>query len=381
MIPCQRHLFDIPDDVAYFNCAYMSPLPREVVRIGQEAAARKSQPWRIAPPDFFYTPEEARRLFAQLINASPEDIASVPAASYGIATAAANIPVSRGQNLIVLEDQFPSNVYAWREKAAASEAKLITIRRPSNSGWTEPILTAIDSDTAVIALPHCHWTDGSIVDLKAVGERCREVGAKLVLDLTQSIGALPFDVREIQPDFMVAAGYKWMLGPYTLGFLYVAPEHQDGTPLEYNWIARQGSEDFARLVDYRMDFQPGARRFDMGEGAYFGQMPMAVAALTQLLDWGVDNIQTTLRTMTDRIAAEAMDMGLKVSPPELRAGHFLGLRFPDGMPDDLLARLASERVYASIRGDSMRLTPHLYNNETDMARLFDVLGRALGIDR
>ena len=377
MIPCQRHLFDMPDDVHYLNCAYMSPLLNSVVEIGRQAAARKARPWQIRPLDFFETPEIARRLFARLINAAADDIAIVPAASYGIAAAAANLPLSASQKLIVLQDQFPSNVYAWREKAQAAEARVITVKRRGNRSWADAVLAEIDGDTAIVALPQCHWTDGSMVDLPTIAERCRQVGAKLVLDLTQSIGALAFDVQEIRPDFMVAAGYKWMMGPYTLGFLYVAPEYQSGEPLEFNWIARQGSEDFARLVDYQMDFQPGARRFDMGEGAYFGQMPMAVAALEQLHDWGVENTQMSLRAMTEEIAARAGELGLIAGPPEERAGHFLGLRFPDGVPDGLLARLAAEQVHVSIRGDAMRVTPHLYNNEADMDKLIEVLKAAL----
>ena len=118
MIPCQRHLFDIPSDVAYFNCAYMSPLMHKVVATGQQAVARKAQPWHITPADFFSTPERARQLFARLINAQADDIAMVPACSYGIATAARNLPVARGQKLMLLQDQFPSNVYPWLELAA-----------------------------------------------------------------------------------------------------------------------------------------------------------------------------------------------------------------------------------------------------------------------
>ena len=377
MIPCQRHLFDIPEEVAYFNCAYMSPLMKKVVAAGQEAVALKAQPWRISPPDFFSTPERARDLFARLINAQADDIAIIPACSYGTAIAAQNLPVGKGQEMLVLQDQFPSNVYPWRELAADREAEIVTIPRGGNDGWTPRILDAIGGNTAIVALPHCHWTDGSLINLEAVGRRCREVGAALVVDLTQSIAALPFDVTQIQPDFAVAAGYKWLMGPYTLGFVYVAPQHRDGRPLEHNWIARQGSEDFAGLVDYKSDFQPGARRFDMGEGANFTALPMAVTAMQQLLDWGVEEIQETLSAMTGTIAARAAPLGLSASDPTMRAGHFLGLGFPGEVPAGLPERLGQEGVYVSVRGQSMRVTPHLYNNEADMDRLINVLAAAL----
>ncbi|MEQ9641264.1 MAG: aminotransferase class V-fold PLP-dependent enzyme [Alphaproteobacteria bacterium] len=376
-IPSQRHLFDLPDDVAYLNCAYMSPLLHSVVAAGREAVGMKARPWEITTPDFFGIPETARELFARLIHARTEDICIVPAASYGIATAAANLPVARGQKLIVLADQFPSNVYSWRQLAGDVGATLETLPRTADGNWTPAILEAINERTAVVALPHCHWTDGGLIDLVAVGKACRRVGAALALDLTQSIGALPFDVNEVQPAFAVAAGYKWMMGPYSLGFMYVAPEYQAGRPLEHNWIARAGSEDFARLVDYRMDFQPGARRFDVGEVANFALLPQAVAALEQLHAWGVDNIQHTLSATTEAIATRASNLGLTASDAAYRAGHFLGLRFPDGVPEGLLPKLADEKVYVSVRGDSMRVTPHLYNTEPDVDRLLDALHKVL----
>ncbi len=377
MIPCQRHLFDIPEDIAYFNCAYMSPLMKKVVAAGHTSVALKGQPWQISPPDFFSTPERARDLFAQLINAQADDIAIIPACSYGTATAAQNLPVAKGQEMLVLQDQFPSHVYPWRELAAEREADIVTIPRGGNDGWTPRILDAITANTAIVALPHCHWTDGSLIDLQAVSRRCREMGAALVVDLTQSIAALPFDVTAIRPDFAVAAGYKWMMGPYTLGFMYVAPQHQDGRPLEHNWIARRDSENFAGLVDYKSEFQPGARRFDMGEGANFIHLPMAVTAMEQLLEWGVEAIQESLSAMTAAIAERAAPLGLNASDPSLRAGHFLGLGFAGEVPAGLPERLGQDGVYVSVRGQSMRVTPHLYNNEADIDRLIKVLRSAL----
>jgi selenocysteine lyase/cysteine desulfurase len=377
MIPCQRHLFDIPADVAYLNCAYMSPLLRAAVAAGERAAARKARPWTIAPADFFSESEAARGLFARLVGAEAGDIAIIPAASYGIAVAAANLPAGPGRTILVLAEQFPSNVYAWREAARSNGATLVTVPRPADDDWTGAVLAAIDERTAIAALPHCHWTDGGLLDLAAIGARLREVGAALAVDATQSLGALPFDVAAIRPDFLIAGSYKWLLGPYSLGFMYVAPRRQDGRPIEHNWIAREGAEDFAGLVGYRDGFQPGARRFDVGERSNFALMPVAATALRQLLDWGVEEIAATLGAMTAGIAARAAERGLASAPPARRAGHFLGLRFARGVPAGLPERLAAERVYVSVRGSAMRVTPHLYNDEGDVARLFAVLDAVL----
>ena len=376
-IPCQRDLFDIPEDVAWLNCAYMSPLMKPAVAAGEAGIRGKAQPWTIAPADFFPGPEEARALFARLINASADEIAIVPSVSYGIATAARNLDAPAGSRILLLDEQFPSNVYAWRELAARTGARIDTVLRPADDDWTTAILERIGEDVCIAALPNNHWTDGGLIDLERVGAALREAGAAQVLDVTQSLGALPLDVRRVGPDFLVCGAYKWLLGPYSMGFLYVDPKHHGGEPTEHNWIARAGSEDFTGLVNYRDDFQPGARRFDVGELSNFALMPQANAALRQILDWGVENIRATLTACNEAIAASARGMGIDSVSQGLRAGHFLGLRFAGGVPEGLGARLAQENIHVSVRGASMRVTPHLYNNDRDIERFLDALKRAL----
>jgi selenocysteine lyase/cysteine desulfurase len=376
LIPSQRHLFDLPADVAYLNCAYMSPLLRRAAEVGADAIARKCRPWRISAQDFFTESERARALFAELLGARVDDIALVPAASYGLAAAAANLPLEPGQRILVLAEQFPSNVYTWRAHAERTGGEMVTVARPSDDDWTRAVLARLDERVAVAALPHCHWIDGGLLDLAAISARCREVGSALVVDATQSLGALPLDLAAVRPDYLVCPGYKWLLGPYSLGYLYVAPAHQDGLPLEQNWIARAGSEDFARLIDYQDPYQPGARRFDVGERSNFALVPVGMVGLEQLLAWGVDRIAATLAAMTAAIAERAAGLGLAATPAHLRAGHYLGLRFRRA-PERLPERLAKEQVYVSVRGDSLRVTPHLYNDEADIDRLFEVLEAAL----
>jgi selenocysteine lyase/cysteine desulfurase len=287
--------------------------------------------------------------------------------------AAGNIPIAAGQTIILLGEQFPSNVYVWRERAGQAGARIVHVRRDPDAAWTEAVIDAIGPYTALVAVPNCHWADGGLVDLARVSDACRAHGAALVLDLTQSLGAMPFDVARVDPDFMVAAGYKWLMSPYGTGLLYVAPRHQGGRPIEHNWLNRKGSEDFARLVDYRDTFQPGARRFDMGEMANPPLLMGMKAAIGLLLGWGVDAIAHTLRARTARMAERARALGLVSLPEPARAPHFLSLSFPGGLPPGLAERCAQHRVFLSVRGESVRLTPHLYNHDGDVDRLFSVL--------
>jgi selenocysteine lyase/cysteine desulfurase len=369
----QRQLFEIPDEIAYLNCAYMSPQLRSAREIGERALARKSRPWEIAPDDFFEDAEKIRALFARLVGGEAEGVALIPSVSYGIAVAAANVKVEPNESILILEDQFPSNVYSWRELAHRSGAELVTVPRPADHDWTSAVLSYLDENVAVVSVPNCHWTDGSLVDLARIGERAGQVGAALVVDAIQSLGAHPYDVAEVGPDFLVAAAYKWLLGPYGVGFMYVGEEYREGAPIEHNWINRRGSEDFSGLVDYEDTFQPGARRYDVGERSNFALLPVANEALRQILDWGVENVSETIGELTDLIEEQARERNIEAIPAKSRARHMVGLKLGSAVPEDLAARLAKERVFVSVRGESVRVSPHLYNTERDVGRLFEVL--------
>lgn len=376
-LTCQRKHFDLPLDVTYLNCAYMGPLSQVVVDAGRTGLERKMQPWRIGPSDFFDGVEQVRNLFAQIIGGDADGVAILPAASYGISIAANNVSVEEGGQILVLEAEFPSNYYAWHEKATREDAVVDTVKRPDDGDWTSAVLDAIDDHTNVLALAHCHWTDGSFCDLARVAQAAREVGAALVVDATQSIGAMPFDVEVIRPDFVITAVYKWLLAPYGAALMWCAPEHRDGTPLEYSWITKQHAEDFPTLVDYRTEYRDGARRYDVGQTSNFSMIPAIDAALTQTLDWSVDAIASYTRALTGRIADLASELGLDVAPPEHRANHLIGVRLGEADPVTVQQAMAAANVHVSVRGDAMRVAPHVYNDEADIDRLFEALRSAL----
>ena len=373
-LPLQRDLFEIPDGVTFLNCANLAPQLRSVTAAGLASVRAKVSPWEITPPDWFTDGEILRSLAGQVIGADAESMALVPSVSYGLAVAAANVRVERGQTIVLLHEEFPSNVYIWREVARRQGAVVLTLQRNGKETWTEALLGAIDSRTAVVAIPNCHWTDGGLIDLEKVSEKTHAVGAALVIDASQSMGACPMDIEKIQPDFLVAVGYKWLLGPYSLGYLYVSPRWRStGTPIEYTWLARKGSEDFTRLVDYRDEYRTGGRRFDAGEFSNFVLVPMAIASLRQILAWKVEHIQSSVSALTGLIARNAENLGYVTCPEEERVGHIIGIKLPKGIPEGLGKNLAERRVYVSIRGDIIRVSPHLYNDEADVEKLFHAL--------
>lgn len=378
-LTCQKAAFSLPPGLHYLNGAYMSPLPRAVEEAGIRGMARKRNPASMSSEDFFSESSEVRRLFSRLVNApEPESIAILPSVSYGIGVAARNTHLVAGQNIVLLHEQFPGNVYAWRRIAHEQGAELRMVNPGSGPGrgarWNERILDAIDADTAVVALAPVHWTDGTRFDLHGIGECARGVGAALVVDGTQAVGAMPLDVCELRPDALVVASYKWLLGPYSIGLGYFGPRYAGGVPLEETWISREGSDDFRGLVDYRDEYQPGAVRFDVGERSNFILLPMVAAALRLLLDWRPDRIQSYTIELGRELLDEAVELGYSVEEPDYRAGHLFGVRTRDGADDGKLrAALDTERVSTSLRGSALRVSPNVYNDEADV----EALGRAL----
>ncbi len=364
ILEAQKSLFDIPSDVTFLNCANMSPLLITVNQAGVDAINKRNNPWKIKIDDWFKPADELRLLFANIIKGDKENIALIPSVSYGIAIAANNISLRNQQTIIVLEQQYPSNIYAWRELSKKSGAEIITIKREPGQTWTEAIIAKINSNTGLVAIPNCHWTDGSLIDLEKVSKAAKKVNAKLVIDASQSVGAYPLDISKIMPDFLVTVGYKWLLGPYGLGYLYADSNYcKTGKPIEFSWLNKLGSEDFTSLVDYTEEYKSGARRFDAGGFPSFIHIPMAIAALTQIIDWGVENIQTTLSELTTEIENKAEYLKLETPKRNCRVGHMTGIKITGNQVSTLSKKLAENKIFISFRGASMRIAPHLYNDK------------------
>jgi selenocysteine lyase/cysteine desulfurase len=373
----QRAAFEVDDEIAYFNTANLSPLLHSVRAAGEEALARRARPWTISAADWFVDVEELRSLCARLIGGVADEVALVPATSYGLSVVAHNLTANPGDRVLVLDDEFPSNYYTWKRFTQRTGADLVVVTRDPDQNWTEAILEAVDERVAIASVPNVHWTNGALVDLERVAPALREAGSAFVVDASQSLGAMPIDVASLRPDALVAVGYKWMLGPFSLGYLYLDSRYHHGEPLEENWILRAGSDDFSRLVAYQDDYLPGSRRFDVGQRTNFHLTPMALAAIEQLLDWTVPRVAVTLRAHNDEILAGAEAMGMKAPPSDQRAPHMLGLEIPPDAADRVGTSLKDAKVVASMRGSSLRISPHLHNNREDIARLLDALASAL----
>ena len=380
MLGSQRTLFDLPRDVCWLNAAAYSPLPLGSREAGERGIARKVRPWEMEGANAQRQFERARAAAAHLINADPNDIALIPSVSYGVATAGRALPLAQGSRVLVLEDDHSSPVLEWIGRATTYGAILEAVRRPPDGNWTAALLAAIERagpPVALASISSVHWSDGGLVDLHRVAAALRGIAAKLVVDATHSVGVLRTDVRSIDPDFLIFPTYKWVLGPYGRAFLYVAKRWQDAVPLEQTGSGRCAIDSEAAPYMRDTSYVPSARRFDMGERDHFVTLEMASIGMEMMADWGAEAITERLRMLTARLGDALRDFGVMVPEEAIRAPHILSLSFPAAMPSGLIERLAEERVYVSRRLGRLRISPHVYNDETDVDRFIDVFRRAV----
>jgi selenocysteine lyase/cysteine desulfurase len=382
VLSCQRRLFSIPDTTHYLNCAYMAPLAHSVEAAAQAGLLRQRDPSQVGTAMFFDDVDRVRKLFAQLIGVDDWDrVALVPSVSYALQIVTANSRAKQGQNVVVIGDEFASAVLPWHRLALERRVIVRTVGTPTGVGsadraavWSERIAEAISTDTAAVMLAPVHWCDGTRFDLVGIAERARAVGADVVIDGTQSLGALPFDFEAVQPNAVVCSGYKWLLGGYGMALAYLGPTYDGGIPLEENWTSQVGSEDFSQLADYRHEYRWHAGRYDGGQRAQPILMSMIEAALTQLLTWGIDRVQRYCAEIIAPLRARAEELRLVVDTSAARSSHIVGVRFDDGRSAASVGReLAARRVYVSVRGDAIRVAPHVYTDERDVNALIDGL--------
>ncbi|PKP27067.1 MAG: aminotransferase [Bacteroidetes bacterium HGW-Bacteroidetes-2] len=376
MLKSQKDLFCLDENITYLNGAYMAPQLKSVQQVGIEYLQKKTKPYEISEQDFFSEKLVLKKRFAQLIDAEDyQSAAIIPSVSYGIAVVAKNIPFQKGDEILVLEEQFPSNYYTWKALEKEKGVKVIVIKTPTTTlgrgkRWNEAILEAISSKTKVVAMPQVHWADGTWFDLQTIRKRTNEVHAYLIIDGTQSIGAMPFSVSQINPDALICGGYKWLMGPYGLGMAYFGKRFDTGTPIENNWMNHEGVDNFSNLVNYNENFKPKATRYDVGESSNFILTPMLSEAIRQLIEWTPEAVQHYCQKITEEPLKTIQNLGYFIEEPEFRGAHLFGIYLSKELSiQKIKNRLSEKNIFVSYRGGAIRVSPNVYNTTEDVEKL------------
>ena len=383
MLTSKRSQFTLPPQVTYLNCAYMSPLLKDAEKAGIKALRRKRTPFDIKPIDFFNESDVLREEYAKLVNAKDSNrLAIIPSVSYGMANVTKNVDIRKDQNIILTTDQFFSNYHPWKTLSNETGAAIKSISAPEEfvdrgKKWNERILEAIDKNTKVVAIPNVHWVDGTKFDLLAIRKRTREVGSLLIIDGTQSVGALPFDLQTIQPDALVCGSYKWLLGPYSMGLAYYGEYFDNGKPIEESWMNRVGSENFSD-VSYKETYKPGALRYEVGEHSNFIHVAMLIKSVQQLIRWKPERIQEYCASITANSVTKLKEKGFIIEDEAWRGAHMFGIRLPKGADlEKIKASLLKHKIYVSVRGNAVRISQNVFNTEEDLNKLTKVLIKSL----
>ena len=380
----QKDIFKIPDDVTYLNTASFSPAFTAIEEAGIKAVLEKNRPDLYSMDDFFQPINELRSLFAKLIDAAnPDRVVNIPSVSYGLANVANNIKLKPTDVVLIIEEKFPSNYYIWKKLCDEYNAKLKIVKEPdstTNKGqlWNEMILDAINQNTAVVAMGHVHWSNGILFNLKAIRQKTKEVNSLLIIDGSQSIGALPFSVKEIDPDALIVAGYKWLFGPYGGAIGYYGSYFDEGNPIEENWINRFNSHKFSALTSYESAYKPLAQRYGVGESSSLIYVKMRVVALQQILKWQPKKIQEYCKGLSLNSSKKLRELGCIIAEDDRRSHHMFGVEFSEHLElNALKVQLEKHKVYVSFRGKYMRVSCHLFNTDSDFEVLLECIKYAL----
>ena len=379
----QKHLFSIRENVHYLNCAYKAPLLKSNEDIAIKALRKERNPIDIAPIDFFTEVEEVRIAFSKIINCSPSEVAIMPSSSYGFSSALNNISCKtiqgKKQHAITIESEFPSDYFSIKRWCKTHDAALKIIAPDKDldvigQNWNAKILDAINEETAVVIMSTIHWMNGLKFDLEAIGQKCRSVGAKFIVDGSQSVGAMSMDVKKYNIDALIGVCYKWLFGPYSVALAYMSPVFNDGIPLEESWMNRTNAKDFSNLANYDSNYMPDAGRYNVGQASKFILMPMLHNSLNQIIDWSVSGIQNYCGELIQPLLNYIQNLGIQLEEPRYFSNHLFGLKLPNSVDTNVLKEnFAKHNVYLSVRGDSLRVSVNVFNTKEDIAKLIEVI--------
>ena len=365
------------EGVAYLNAALQGPMPLAAAREAQTALEWKMHPYRLPDSAYFDLPDRIREKIARVIGGRPSEVAVTTGASAGLAAVAAGIDWKPGDEVLVGRGEFPAHFSTWLRYEQAGRLRVRVVEPGGRLISADDYIDSIGPHTRLISASLVRFDNGARLDAARVARACEKVGAALVLDLSQCAGAINLNIRELGASMAVSSGYKWLLGPYGSGFFWIAEEWIDRLPLGAAYfMALEGARDFHALPSSKLRLAPGARRWDSAETANFTNLAAFDSSLELILRIGTEAIQNWI----DTLVAEIIDglprtKCLLACPAEReRRGPYvcISARNPEHTTV-LYEKLRTAKISVSLRGDALRIAPHIYNTTEDISRVMKTL--------
>ena len=374
----RQEWFEI-EDATYLNLAGQSPMPKVSIRAVQAALEAKKYPHQKPDSTFFEVPNRIRASIAKLIGGKAEEIALTSGASAGAIAVAYGLAWKPGDEIVTAKGEFPLQYTAWKPMEEREGLKLKIVAPRERFISVDDLIAAMTPKTRLVSVSMVRYDDGSLLDAPRIAAACREQGALLLLDVSQCCGALPMDVNQLGADFLVCAGYKWLLSPFGTGFFWVKSEHLNMVrPGPFYWMAVAGSDNFAALNFEDPKPAASAKRWDAPEWAsYFN---FNLAAMDTSVDFVV-RMGPELVAAHNRKLIEFMfehlpkDRCVPASPLDAAQRGPYGCFAARNREKtaELYQHLRRENIVVSLREGNIRVSPHLYNTERDIDRLISVI--------
>jgi selenocysteine lyase/cysteine desulfurase len=365
------------EDATYLNTAGNAPMPKASLKAAQAAIEWKKFPQRVPDEAYFDVPNRIRASIGQLIGARAEEIALTTGASTGMASAAYGLTWKPGDEVLTAQGEFPLQYTTWRPMEKRDGITLKIAAASERFISADDLIAALSPRTRLVSVSMVRFDDGSMIDAARLAAACHAQGTLLLLDASQCCGATPMDVTKLGADFIVCAGYKWLLSPYGTGFFWAKSEHiANMRPGPFYWTAAEGANHFGSMVMPNPKMAEGARRWDSAETAsYFNLSAMAVS-VEMVLRMKPEIVEAHNRGLMELMFERLpKDRCVPASPLDAaRRGPYacFAARTPEKTAA-LYEKLRANNVFVSLREGNLRVSPHLFNTERDIDKLIAVV--------
>jgi selenocysteine lyase/cysteine desulfurase len=367
-----RQEFPVTGNYIYLDHAGVAPISLRVKTAIETFLAESAEGGSFHYPVWAERAAETRRACAQLINAGPDEIAFVKSTSHGLSIVAQGLDWMPGDNVLIYEKEFPSNIYPWLNlRSKGVEVRTI----PSRDGRIlfEDISRLLNSRTRLLAVSSVQFSNGFRIDLEKVGSLCRDNQVLLCVDAIQSLGMVPMDVKAFHIDFLSADAHKWLLGPEGIGIFYCSDGLAERlSPPLIGWKSVRNELAFDR-PDFLL--KTNCLRFEEGSMNLLGIFGLG-AALDLLFEVGIGQIEQRVLDLGDLILREAEKRGYRVLTPGARSERGGNITLSGNFdPDQMRDALREKRIMVNARGGGIRVSPHFYNTEEEITTFLNMLDR------
>jgi cysteine desulfurase / selenocysteine lyase len=366
-----RKEFPVTQHLSYFNHAAVAPISKRtssaMQKVLDDVAQFGAHHWR----HWYSAVEQIRSKAAQLMGASAGEIAFVKNTSEGISLMANGLELGRGDKVVSVNGEFPANIYPWL-KLEETGVEIDLVKQREGRIDLQELVEHLDARTKVLAISFVQFLSGYRSDLKFLGSACRDRNILFVVDAIQGMGAFPLDVKECNIDALSADAHKWLLGPEAIGILYCTKELiRQIKPSTVGWTSVKNWSDY---LNYKLEYRETAARFECGTLNTIGIYGLG-AAIDLLFEVGIKNVQDQILKLTDYLCAGLIRKGYNLYSSREReeASGIVSFSCPQFSSEELNHLLKEEKIEVSPRCGKVRVSPHFYNNISEIDRLLEVL--------